>query len=91
MYVAWKEATLKTDTWMYDVHRTCAHTTAVLRGIRHLKTKQRCKYTSVADADVELHVLGCRVDILGANRDQCLTIVQELCESQGGRVLGCPS
>ena len=46
MYVAWKEATLKTDTWTYDVHRTCAHTTAVLRGIRHVTTKQRCKYTT---------------------------------------------
>ena len=26
--------------------------------------------------DVELHVLGCRVDILGTNCDQCLSMVQ---------------
>ena len=26
--------------------------------------------------DVELHVLGCRVDILGTNCDQCVSIVQ---------------
>ena len=31
----------------------------------------------VADDDVvELHVLGCRVDILGTNCDQCLSMVQ---------------
>ena len=28
------------------------------------------------DDDVELHVLGCRVDILGTNCDQCLSTVQ---------------
>ena len=28
------------------------------------------------DDDVELHVLGCRVDILGTNCDQCLSMVQ---------------
>ena len=28
------------------------------------------------DDDVELHVLGCRVDILGTNYDQCVSIVQ---------------
>ena len=26
----------------------------------------------MADEDVELNVLGCRVDILGTNRDQCV-------------------
>ena len=47
--------------------------------------------------DVELNVLGCRVDILGTNCDQyvykhglmllyvLVVIVQELCESRGGR------
>ena len=34
---------------------------------------------------VELNVLRCRADILGTNCDQCLIIVQELCESRGGR------
>ena len=29
-----------------------------------------------ADDDVELNVLGCRVDILGTNCDQCLSMVQ---------------
>ena len=28
------------------------------------------------DDDVELHVLGCRVDILGTNCDQCVSMVQ---------------
>ena len=28
------------------------------------------------DDDVELHVLGCRVDILGTNCDQCVCMVQ---------------
>ena len=30
----------------------------------------------IEDDDVELHVLGCRVDILGINCDQCLNMVQ---------------
>ena len=29
-----------------------------------------------ADDDVELNVLGCRVDILGTNCDQCVCMVQ---------------
>ena len=28
------------------------------------------------EEDVELHVLGCRVDILGTNCDQCVSTVQ---------------
>ena len=31
---------------------------------------------TAADGDVELHVLGCRVDILGTSCDQCLSMVQ---------------
>ena len=31
---------------------------------------------SVDDGDVELNVLGCRVDMLGTNCDQCVCMVQ---------------
>ena len=38
-YVAWNEVTLQTDTWLYDVHRTCAKTVAVSNGINHVTPK----------------------------------------------------
>ena len=41
---------------------------------------------SVDDDDVELHVLGCRVDILGTNCDQCLSMVQ-CCFTETARLI----
>ena len=37
--VAWNEVTLYTGAWLYGVHRTCAETAAVLRGISYVITK----------------------------------------------------
>ena len=37
---------------------------------------QRCDREGCNDDDVELNVLGCRVDILGTNCDQCISMVQ---------------
>ena len=34
---------------VYGVHRTCAETAAVSRGIGHETTKQRCQYTTSSD------------------------------------------
>ena len=32
--------------WLYGVDRTCAETAAASRGTSHVRTKQRCKYTT---------------------------------------------
>ena len=34
------------------------------------------KHSNGDDDDVELNVLGCQVDILGTNYDQCVSMVQ---------------
>ena len=39
-----------------------------------LKLQKMCK--PFVDDDVELNVLGCQVDILGTNCDQCVSMVQ---------------
>ena len=43
-YMASNKVTLKTDAWMYGVHRTCAETAAVSRGTSKGRTKYRCKH-----------------------------------------------
>ena len=63
------------DRWWAIIRRI--HCAAVIQHTQILPAVSRTD-NNVVDDDLELNVLGCRVDILGTNYDQCLSMVQHM-------------